>query len=67
MRKNNVNNIFMQREIIRNKRIMWRREKQGLAQVFFSEFCEIFKSTFLIENFWWLLLNVHRTEKSLVL
>ena len=28
-----------------------------LAQVFYSEFCEIFKNTFFTEHLWWLLLT----------
>ena len=28
-----------------------------LTQVFFCEYCGIFKSTFFIQHFWWLLLN----------
>ena len=30
----------------------------GLKQVFSCEFCEVFKDTFFIEHFWWLLLYV---------
>ena len=31
-------------------------KKETLAQMFSFEFCEIFKSTFFIEQLWWLLL-----------
>ena len=31
--------------------------KEILTQVLFCEFCGIFKSTFFIEHFWWLLLS----------
>ena len=33
-------------------------KKVSLAQVFSYEFCEIFKDSFVIEQLWWLLLNV---------
>ena len=32
-------------------------KKETLVQVFSCEFCEISKSTFFIEHFWWLLLS----------
>ena len=32
-------------------------KKETLTQVFFCEFCEIFKKTFFIERLWWLLLD----------
>ena len=36
-------------------------KKETLTQAFSYEFCEIFKNTFFIEHFWWLLLAI--TEK----
>ena len=34
-------------------------KKEALADMFSCEFCEIFKNTFFIEYFWWLLLMAH--------
>ena len=36
-------------------------KKENLAQVFSSEFCEVFKNTFFIERLWWLLLLCPRS------
>ena len=32
-------------------------KKQALTQVFSSEFCEMFRNTFFVENLWWLILT----------
>ena len=32
--------------------------QETLTQVFLSGYCEIFKNSFIIERFWWLLLNL---------
>ena len=62
--------VFCKKGVLRNftkskgkhlcQSLFFNIKKESLAQVFFCEFCEISKNTFLTEHLWWLLLYIGR-------